>query len=99
MLGAKAASTFTLATPAHVVNVDINYSLEVRSPTGTVRAGGPWIVQKVDRSTGILTLDKPAGSTTTVNDLIYRSGDFGTTAITGLGNRNCLLYTSPSPRD
>ena len=84
-VGARAGSTVTFASPADVVNVDINDAIAIRSPAGANRAGGPWYVEKVNRATGVLTLATAIGSAVVVNDLIYRDGDYGATAVTGFG--------------
>ena len=83
-ISARAASTFTLSRDSQSVAFDINDTLEVRSPTGVVRAGGPWVVEKVDYANGVLTLDKAAGSAVAANDEIYKDGDYGQTALVGL---------------
>ena len=83
-VSARAASTITLSRDSQSVAFDINDTIEVRSPTGVVRAGGPWVIEKVNRGTGVLTLDKPAGSAVAANDEIYKDGDYGQTALVGL---------------
>ena len=84
-VGARSGSTVTLSLASDAVNVDINDSIAIRSPSGVNRAGGPWYVEKVNRASGLLTLASAIGSAVAVNDIIYRDGDYGKTAVTGLG--------------
>ena len=83
-----AASTFTLNLAHQTTAFDIGDSIEFRNPSARAvkRAGFPWVITKVNRASGLITLDKAIGSAVVANDEVYRVGDYGVTAMTGLNS-------------
>ena len=63
---------------------DIGDAVEIRQPSGTARAGNPYIVTKVNRATRVVTVDKAVNSAVVANDEVYRVGDYNQGGMTSL---------------
>lgn len=83
----KAGSTITLSLAHQSTAFEIGDQVEARNPSnGTLRAGGVMEVTKVNRATGVLTMSAGINAAVVANDELYREGDYGETALTGLAN-------------
>ena len=78
------ANGITLSFAHQVTAFDIGDSCEFRSPSARTvnRPGFPFIVTKVNRATRVITFDKNVPAV--ANDEVYKTGDYGVTAMTGL---------------
>ncbi len=83
-VSARAGATITLALAHQVSGLDINDKVEFRSSTGTLRTGGPYYVDKINRATRVVTLHQTVHASVVANDVVYRVGDYGKTAKTSL---------------
>ena len=88
--------TITLQHPTQATAFDIGDDIEVRVPSGAMR-DGPFHVTKVDRSGGVITVDKPTNLVAGIanNDEIYRVGDYEIASGSGrTGNTRATGMTS-----
>ena len=79
-------STIVLDLAHQSTAFDIGDQVEARAPSGTLRAGGVMEVTKVDRATGTLTMAAAVNAAVVANDELYREGDYGVDALTGLNS-------------
>ena len=83
-VASKSGSTFTLSLLHQLTAFDINDRIEFRSPTGVLRAGGYYYIDKVNRASRVITVHKAVHATVVANDVVYRVGDYSRTAKTSL---------------
>ena len=82
----RSGATITLSLAHQSTAFDIGDQVEARAPAGTLRAGGIMEVTKVNRATGVLTMAATVNAAVAANDELYREGDYGVSAMTGLNS-------------